>query len=87
MTFASTERHARRITRSAKTFGLAAVFGIACIAPLLAAPSEIAVPGDRAFPESLSSTQDGTAFIGSLAEGGIFRAAPGAATAELWINP
>jgi len=52
-----------------------------------AGPSEIAIPGDRAFPESLTSSSDGTVFIGSFAEGGIFRVAPGAATAEPWIKP
>ncbi len=52
-----------------------------------AAPSEIALPGDRAFPESLTSTSDGTLYIGSFAMGGVYKAAPGAATAEEWIKP
>ncbi len=52
-----------------------------------AEPSQIAIPGDRAFPESLSSSSDGTIFIGSFAEGGIFRVAPGDAKAEPWIKP
>jgi sugar lactone lactonase YvrE len=85
--FVSTERHATLIPLSAKSLGLAAMLGIGCVTHLLAAPPEIAIPGDRAFPESLSSTQDGTLFIGSLADGGVFRAAPGAATAEPWIMP
>jgi sugar lactone lactonase YvrE len=88
MTFVLTQRgRARLISCSAKSFGFAVVLGITCITRLFAASSEIAIPGDRAFPESLSSTQDGTLFIGSLAEGGIFRAAPGAAQAEPWIKP
>ena len=53
----------------------------------IAAPPQVDVPGDRAFPESLTSKQDGTLFIGSFAEGGVFRAAPGAAKAEPWIKP
>ncbi|MBN9559763.1 MAG: hypothetical protein J0H14_03415 [Alphaproteobacteria bacterium] len=57
---------------------------LACAA---AGPSEITIPGARAFPESLSSSSDGTIFIGSFAQGGIFRAQPGAAQAEPWIKP
>jgi sugar lactone lactonase YvrE len=66
---------------------LAAVLTLGCVGAASAAPSEVALPGDRAFPESLSSTHDGTLFAGSFAEGGIFKAAPGAAAAEVWIKP
>jgi sugar lactone lactonase YvrE len=52
-----------------------------------AAPSEVALPGERAFPESVTATRDGTLFVSSMAEGGVFRAGPGAATAERWIEP
>jgi streptogramin lyase len=41
-----------------------------------AAPSSIALPGARAFPESITSARDGTLFIGRLGEGGIVRANP-----------
>jgi len=34
----------------------------------------IALPGLRAFPESLTSTADGTMFMGRLGDGGIARA-------------
>lgn len=57
------------------------------IGPAMAAPAAITLPGDRAFPENLTSTRDGTLFVGSMAEGGIKRAAPGATTAEPWIAP
>lgn len=63
---------------------IAAGVTLACAA---AGPSEITIPGARAFPESLSSSSDGTIFIGSFAEGGIFRVQPGAAKAEPWIKP
>lgn len=53
----------------------------------LAAPSEVTIPGDHVFPESITATSDGTLIIGSLGQGGIYRAAPGASTAELWIKP
>jgi len=52
----------------------------------LAGPTEIAIPGDRAYPESFTSTSDGTIIIGSLAEGTIFRVPPGGSTAEPWIK-
>ncbi|HTX24896.1 MAG TPA: hypothetical protein VMD03_09585 [Steroidobacteraceae bacterium] len=50
-------------------------------------PAEIIVPGERVFPESLTSAADGTVIIGSIAQRMIFRAAPGAARAQAWIGP
>ncbi len=50
-------------------------------------PSDVTIPGDRVFPESLTATSDGTLIIGSLGQGAIYRAAPGASTAEMWIKP
>jgi len=42
--------------------------------------------GDKGvFPESLTSTADGTLIVGGVGTGQIYRAAPGAATAEGWI--
>lgn len=52
-----------------------------------AAPSEIPLPGDRAFPESITSTTDGTLYVGSPATGGVLRVRPGASKAEPWIKP
>ena len=52
-----------------------------------AAPASIGLPGDRVFPESITSTQDGTLYVGSLGSGGIIRIKRGAAKAELWIKP
>jgi sugar lactone lactonase YvrE len=52
----------------------------------LAAPASITLPGERAFPESLSSTQDGTLYVGNLAEGGVVRIKPNGAP-EVWIKP
>jgi sugar lactone lactonase YvrE len=40
----------------------------------IAEARSIALPGLRAFPESLTSTADGTLFIGRLGDGGIVRA-------------
>ena len=53
----------------------------------VAAPPQVELPGDRAFPESVTSKQDGTLFVGSFAEGGVLRLSPGAIKAEPWIKP
>lgn len=42
--------------------------------------------GDKGiFPESLTSTADGTLIVGSIGTGQIYKVAPGAATADGWI--
>lgn len=51
-----------------------------------AAPAEIALPGYRAFPESLSSSDDGTLYVGGLTTGGVLRIKVGS-TPEQWIKP
>jgi sugar lactone lactonase YvrE len=48
--------------------------------------TSIDLPGDKAFPESLSSSKDGTLYVGNLAEGGIVRIRPGSKP-EQWIKP
>src|ERR1700724_2647116 len=53
----------------------------------LAVAASIDLPGDRVFPENITSTKDGTLYVGSLGSGGIIRIKPGAAKAELWIKP
>ena len=64
------------------------VFGLVVINPTAkAGPSVVILPGDRVYPENLSSTADGTLYIGSVGEGGVLRAMPGAAEAEVWIKP
>ena len=35
--------------------------------------AEVTFPGERAYPESITATADGTLFAGSIAEGGFFR--------------
>jgi sugar lactone lactonase YvrE len=49
--------------------------------------SEIKLPGDRAYPESIAAAPDGTLYVSSLASGGIWRIKPGTAKAEEWIKP
>jgi hypothetical protein len=47
----------------------------------------IQLPGERAFPESITATPDGTLYVSSLASGGIMRIKPGASTAEPGSSP
>jgi hypothetical protein len=52
-----------------------------------AGPLSIALPGARAFPESITSTSDGTLFIGRLGEGGVVRANPRTGAVALFVAP
>src|SRR5262245_41060685 len=47
----------------------------------------IELPGERAYPESISAASDGTLYVSSLASGGVSRIKPGATKAEEWIKP
>ncbi len=49
--------------------------------------TEITLPGTRVFPESITSTPDGTLIVGSLGQGNVSRIAPGTAQVEEWIKP
>ncbi len=59
----------------------------ACLALAASAPTEINIHEDKPFPESLSSTPDGSLYIGSLARSEVLKASKGAASAEVWIKP
>jgi LPXTG-motif cell wall-anchored protein len=48
-------------------------------------PGTITLPGDRFFPEGVTVAKDGTFYAGSIEEGTIVRAAPGASQAEPFI--
>ncbi len=48
-------------------------------------PDTITIPGEKIFPESLTSTSDGSVIIGSIGQKAIYRAKPGAAAAEIFI--
>src|SRR5438128_2465075 len=48
---------------------------------------EIEVNDTMVLAESITSTLDGTLFFGSAANGIVYRAAPGGARAEPWIQP
>src|SRR5690606_28830730 len=55
--------------------------------PAAAAPSDISIPGTGIFPESLTSSSDGSVFIGSVGKAQIYRVPPGMSTAEVFIQP
>jgi sugar lactone lactonase YvrE len=48
--------------------------------------TEITLPGTRVFPESITSTADGTLIVGSLGHGNVSRIASGSTSAEEWIK-
>ncbi|HUI19814.1 MAG TPA: hypothetical protein VLZ74_02045 [Methylocella sp.] len=66
---------------------ISTLFVLGTTAATCATPSVIELPGNRAFPESITSGPDGTLYISSLASGGVFRVEPGQAQAEIWIKP
>jgi sugar lactone lactonase YvrE len=47
----------------------------------------IALPGERAFPESITSARDGSLFVGRLGEGGIVRTDPRTGAAAVFVAP
>jgi hypothetical protein len=72
----------RRLLAGAVIAGLVMISGGAT-----RAQQNVVVPGRTDFPESITSTADGTLFMSSMAGGRIFRATPGAAEATEWIKP
>lgn len=74
--------HTRRPNRI--RYLLAAIFMLAGFGAY-AQRAEIVIDDTRVFPESLTSTADGTIIIGSLDHGTVYRAAAGAAKATPWI--
>jgi hypothetical protein len=51
------------------------------------AQTSIALPGDRVFPENIAASRDGTLYVGSVGQGGVFRIAPHSTEAQVWIKP
>ena len=88
MSVLAQEPRRNRWRRGSPALGACAALAAALAAgTAAAAPTEATLPGDHAFPESVTSTKDGTLFVGSIAEGGIFKVKPGADRAEPWIKP
>jgi hypothetical protein len=62
-----------------------AVLLAALTAPAMAA-SDVTVDVPMAFPESLTSTANGTVYVGSMNLGAVYRALPGEKRATTWIS-
>jgi sugar lactone lactonase YvrE len=60
---------------------------VLAVAAQAAAPAEIVIPGEKIFPESLTSTKDGSVIIGSVGARTIWRAKKDSGNAEAWIQP
>ncbi len=48
--------------------------------------AEVAINDTAVMPESVTSSRDGTIFLGSTTKGNIYRAQPGTAQADVWIQ-
>jgi len=71
-----------------KALGLSVIVaGAAATAVSAGDVSEVPLPGDRAFPESVAAASDGTLYVSSIASGGVWRIKPGSGTAEEWVKP
>ena len=68
-------------------FSAAALIFIAAGVHAAESITEITLPGTRIFPESITSTADGTLIVGSLGHGNVLRIAPGTAQVGEWIKP
>jgi sugar lactone lactonase YvrE len=71
--------------RALGTAGLALILGVVPGGIARAQTAPVSVP-DKSFPESLTSTKDGTIYVGSFNLGGVVKAAPGG-KAEQFIKP
>ena len=78
--------HGTQIIRAWHTMVAAALAGGWAVSAL-AAPQTVTLPGKQAYPESVTSTSDGTLYVGSFASGGVARIRPGQSEAEPWIKP
>ena len=72
--------------KSIRLTAFAAILGLTC--SLQAADrTEITFADGRIFPESLTSTKNGTLYFGSLGQDSVYRAAPTVSKATVWIQP
>src|SRR6266478_1606590 len=74
-----------RCARALGTAGLVFMLGVAASGVVHAQTTPVGVP-DKSFPESVTSTRDGTLYVGSFNLGGVVKAAPGG-KAEQFIKP
>ena len=74
-----------RSARALGTTGLALMLGVAFGGVALAQSAPVSVP-DKSFPESVTSTKDGTLYTGSFNLGGVVKVSPGG-KAEQFVKP
>jgi hypothetical protein len=82
---ASGELLKSRCAHALGTAGLALMLGVAPGSFACAQTAPVGVP-DKSFPESVTSTKDGTLYVGSFNLGGVVKAVPGG-KAEQFIKP
>jgi hypothetical protein len=72
-----------------KKYGFPSIVLLAGVASVYAAQpvTEITLPGTRLYTESITSTKDGTLFVGSLGKGDVSRIPYGSTTVTEWIKP
>ena len=63
---------------------LAVSFSVRAATPTL---ESIPIPGTKAFPESITSTTDGTLYVGRLGDGGIVRVNPRTGESTIFVQP
>jgi hypothetical protein len=74
-----------RVRRSSQlAFVLAVSLSVRAATPTL---ESIPIPGRKAFPESITSTMDGTLYVGRLGDGGIVRVKPRTRDRTIFVQP
>jgi len=73
-------------THGGRSCGLGLFFTVLLAASLAAQPAEVTINDTIVSPESVTSSRDGAIIFGSTTKGTIYRAAPGAAVADAWIQ-
>lgn len=68
-------------------FALAVVAVMVCGVYAAETRTQIGFADAKIFPESLTSTKNGAVYFGSLGQNAVYRAAPNAAQASVWIKP
>ncbi len=75
-----------RQTARGRLMKILALFFLSSAAIAATPPKAVDLPNDRLFPESMSITPDGTAFVGSMT-GGVLKVSMKTGKAEQWIAP
>src|ERR1700740_909380 len=75
------------LSRHTQAVRAGALFSSALWITASAGPSALAPPGERAFPESITSPPDGSLFVGRLGEGGVIRVDPQTGAAAIFVAP